>query len=546
MKHLYTAILTFISLISAFHVSAYNAVLTSDTYVDETVATPPNEGAATVLTVTGNGSKSQSVALVQFNLGTLPSGTVASQVTKATLTVYVDNLNIVSARTGTVYIYPITAGDWNEDAAPSIAGSANTGSYPVTISPNSIASATITNGSGTLYPSSLGAFLTFDVTAQVQAWLNTPTSNYGLAIKIFNTNASIGLDSKENTNTSHLPNLDIELSAGAVPEIALPQTTSDSSGLITIDGVPFLQSYGSDDIFLGNDSGNFTTTGYQNVGIGSAALTGLTTGAGNIGVGYNALMTTSTGLYNTATGFQALYQSTTGNLNTATGAFALKASSTGANNTADGYLTLYSNTTGTNNLALGYAAGMNITTGNNNIDIGDYVYEAYKSVDTSADTGTIRIGVQGSHLDTYIAGIYGTTVSGSAVYVSSSGQLGMLTSSRRFKKNIQKMGPVSDVLLSLQPVTYQYRPQIDPSGTPQFGLVAEDVAKVDPDLVVRDKDGAPYTVRYEAVNAMLLNEFLKEHQQVQAQQKELDALEAKLSAIEAQARAQAHAGSEQH
>ena len=137
----------------------------------------------------------------------------------------------------------------------------------------------------------------------------------------------------------------------------------------------------------------------------------------------------------------------------------------------------------------------------------------------AGDSFTIRVG--DFQTKTFIAGISGATVTGTAVVVNSSGQLGVAASSQRFKQNIQTMGDASDTLLALRPVTFQYKPDLDPKGIPQFGLVAEEVEKVNPDLVARDEQGKPYTVRYEAVNAMLLNEFLKEHKAFVEEQREV-------------------------
>jgi hypothetical protein len=149
----------------------------------------------------------------------------------------------------------------------------------------------------------------------------------------------------------------------------------------------------------------------------------------------------------------------------------------------------------------------------------------------SGDNNTIRIGTEGTQTSTYIAGIYGATTSGgTTVFVNSSGQLGTATSSRRFKQDIQPMGDASDVLLSLHPVTFHYKS--DPDRIPQFGLVAEEVEQVNPDLIVRDKDGKPYSVRYEQVNAMLLNEFLKEHRKVEEQGSMIADLKARLEKVE--------------
>jgi len=174
---------------------------------------------------------------------------------------------------------------------------------------------------------------------------------------------------------------------------------------------------------------------------------------------------------------------------------------------------------------LGYQAGYNVTTGNNNIEIGN--------LGTTNDNNTICIGTQGIQTNTSIAGIFGATAAGGVpVYVTCSGQLGTVSSSARFKMDIQSMNGASEVLLSLRPVTFRYKSDIDPHGTPQFGLVAEDVAKVDPDLVARDDKHQIYTVRYEAVNAMLLDEFLKEHRKVEEQGVENETLKAKVGSLE--------------
>jgi hypothetical protein len=162
---------------------------------------------------------------------------------------------------------------------------------------------------------------------------------------------------------------------------------------------------------------------------------------------------------------------------------------------------------GSNNIALGTNAGSNLTTGSNNVDIYDS--------GIAGESNTIRIGTKGTQSATFIAGISGATVTGAAVQVNATtGQLGVATSSRRFKQEIKPMDKASEAILALRPVTFRYKQEIDPKGIPQFGLVAEEVEKVNPDLVVRDSEGKVYTVRYEAVNAMLLNEFLKQHRRV--------------------------------
>jgi len=227
--------------------------------------------------------------------------------------------------------------------------------------------------------------------------------------------------------------------------------------------------------------------------------------------GSQALYSNTSGEANTANGFEALYYNTSGFENTANGVYALYNNTTAHDNTADGYEALLANTTGSNNIALGVSAGSLLTTGNYNIDIGAFVSGG------AGEAGTIRIG-NSNQSATFIAGIYGVNESGIplAVYINSNGQLGTLSSSRRFKKEIKPMDQTSQAILGLQPVTFQYKS--DPSGTAQFGLLAEEVEKVNPDLVTRDAKGEVYTVRYEAVNAMLLNEFLKEHRKVQEQE----------------------------
>jgi hypothetical protein len=180
--------------------------------------------------------------------------------------------------------------------------------------------------------------------------------------------------------------------------------------------------------------------------------------------------------------------------------------------------------TGSFNIALGNAAGFLLTTGDNNIDIGNE--------GVAAEANTIRIG--NAQTATFIAGVSGVTTGLPAVpvLVDANGQLGTLSSSRRFKKEIKPMNQASEAILTLKPVTFHYKS--DKTGTPQFGLIAEEVAAVNPDLVVRDNNGEIYTVRYDAVNAMLLNEFLKEHQKVQELEKQVEKLTAGLQKVSAQ------------
>jgi hypothetical protein len=279
--------------------------------------------------------------------------------------------------------------------------------------------------------------------------------------------------------------------------------------------------------FLGDDALILNTTGLDNTAIGFDALFSNTTGSYNTATGFQTLLSNTIGTFNTATGRDALNSNTAGSSNTANGVEALISNTTGNSNTAIGVVALLNNN-GDNNIALGNSAGSNLTTGNNNIDIGN--------PGVTGESNKIRIGTRGIQRNTFIAGISGVTVAGGiGIIVDSSGHLGTSTSSARYKENIQPMDKASEAILALKPVTFQYKKELDPSGIPQFGLVAEQVEKVNPDLVARDDEGKPYSVRYEAVNAMLLNEFLKEHRKVQEleanaaqQQKEIKALTASL------------------
>jgi hypothetical protein len=283
----------------------------------------------------------------------------------------------------------------------------------------------------------------------------------------------------------------------------------------------FTAPVGNSNTAIGNAALFNDTFGVNNVAIGASALYSNTTGYQNTATGTLALRTNTTGYNNTANGYFALQSNTAGNSNAATGFFALVNNSTGNNNTADGFNALYGNTTGNNNIALGFQAGQNLTTGDNNIDIGN--------VGVAGEAGVIRIGTTGTQTATFVAGIRGVPISGGTeVGVNSNGQLGVRASSARYKDAIKPMDKASEAILALKPVTFRYKKDLDPTGIPQFGLVAEDVEKVNPDLVARDDEGKPYTVRYEAVNAMLLNEFLKAHRRIEEQDKRIDQLMAEL------------------
>ncbi len=271
----------------------------------------------------------------------------------------------------------------------------------------------------------------------------------------------------------------------------------------------------------------FANTGNQNTATGAAALFSNTTGFRNTANGALALLHNLGAADNTATGNAALFANTTGSGNTADGNFALAANDTGSDNTAMGNGALGANTIGGLNTALGSGALSN-STGLGNIGLGAL---AGGNVMGASSVTCIGAGMLGANVSntTWISNVYAiSTISGSTlpVIVSDGGQLGTNSSSRRFKKDIKPMEKTSESILALKPVTFHYK--TDSKRTPQFGLVAEEVAKVNPGLVVRDKNGEIYTVRYDAVNVMLLNEFLKEHRKVRKLEAALDAVNERL------------------
>jgi hypothetical protein len=298
----------------------------------------------------------------------------------------------------------------------------------------------------------------------------------------------------------------------------------------------------------GNTTGNLnTTTGNNNTGTGVSALQNNTSGSSNTASGFAALQSNTTADGNTAIGYKALQLNTTGEMNTAIG-YQVLVNSTGTHNTATGHSAMSSDTTRSSNAAYGYNALASNLTGNGDTAIGYGALDAQMSGDFNIGLGlfagngvitasnVICIGASGVDVNDscYIGNIWTQPGGSQAVYVNSDGKLGAQVSSLRFK-NIKPMDKTSESLLALKPVSFRYKKEIDPAGTSQFGLVAEDVDKVNPDLVIHDKSGKPYSVRYDPVNAMLLNEFLKEHRafveeqfKVADQQKQIDALKEEL------------------
>jgi hypothetical protein len=302
----------------------------------------------------------------------------------------------------------------------------------------------------------------------------------------------------------------------------------------------------------------FNTTGTENTANGTAALE-QNNGSNNTANGAFALFNHVSGSANTATGWHALFSDVSGEANTATGAAALAGNTSGDFNTANGVDALSSNTEGSDNTAVGEGAmTQNIvgsdntavgvgalainTSGIRNIALGAFAGSSQTTGGNNIYIGYNLGGTNGENNACYIKSIFGQTNNlGTAVFIDANHKLGTLTSSKRFKEEIKPMDKASEALFSLEPVSFRYKKEIDPLGKSQFGLVAEDVEKVNPDLVARDKEGKPYSVRYEQVNAMLLNEFLKEHHAVQElkatvaeQQKQIAALTAGLQKVSAE------------
>ncbi len=273
--------------------------------------------------------------------------------------------------------------------------------------------------------------------------------------------------------------------------------------------------------FLGEGALSSTTTGAGNTATGYTALFQNTEGSNNTASGFSALTNNTTGNDNTAIGNSALFRNTTANSNTATGTGALFRNTTGYRNTAIGNEALYLNITGHGNTAIGFQALLQ-NNGSNNIGLGFNAGNNLTDGSGNVCIGYNVLGVAGESNTTRIGNIYSSVASGRPVYVNSDNKIGTLVSSRRFKEQIKPMDKASEAILALKPVTFHYKKDIEPNGGIMFGLVAEDVEKVAPDLVTRNEKGEAETVRYEAVNAMLLNEFLKEHRKVEEQGRRME------------------------
>lgn len=433
--------------------------------------------------------------------------------------------------------------------------------------------------------------------------LNTGNENtaVGAAALLLNTtgekNTAVGVDALLN-NTIGGANT-------AIGDSALLSNTTGGSNTATGVFALFNNTTGTDNTAIGNNALASNSVGSLNTAVGVAALDDNTTGVSNTAIGVSALGGNTTGNNNTATGVDALLSNTTGSSNTAAGLSALHDNTVGENNTANGDHALFENIDGDGNTAIGAealsangsgddntAAGLgalqnnaggsfntaygvdallgnndgggntavgsfalsNIVNGNSNVAVGGNAGENLTGGDSNnidigfdvagvaGESNTVRIG-NPNITTTIIRGINGQTIpSGAAVLVAANGQLGTATSSKRFKEGIKPMSEASEALFSLKPVTFRYKKEIDPTGAQQFGLVAEDVEKINQDLVVRDENGNVNTVRYDQINAMLLNEFLKDHRKNEEQEatiaylrKQVEGLTAGLQKVSAEA-----------
>jgi hypothetical protein len=292
---------------------------------------------------------------------------------------------------------------------------------------------------------------------------------------------------------------------------ALLSNTTGSQNTATGAFALFSNTTGAVNTGVGYQALFSNTTGDDNTATGRNALVNNTTGSSNTAIGVSALFHNTIASTNTAIGDTALFSNTTGTANTATGFGALLGNTTGESNTANGYLALNSNTTGSNNTALGLGAGYNIT-GDGNVCIGAGVN-----------------GVAGENNITRIRNVYESVATERAVYVTSDNRIGTLSSSRRYKEQIKPMEKAIETIHSLRPVSFRYKKEIDPAQPLCFGLIAEEVADVNPNLVTLDCEGKPETVRYEAINAMLLSEFLKQHKVFLEEHHKVEKLEAIVS-----------------
>jgi hypothetical protein len=314
------------------------------------------------------------------------------------------------------------------------------------------------------------------------------------------------------TQTVDAGNLDLDASTAA-------------TGNITKDGSLFLHNFGTRNTFLGIAAGNVTMAGSNNTAVGEGVLGSNTDGFGNTAFGFSALPLNTVGWGNTAVGHNALFFNLDGRRNTVVGSEAAVNNISGQYNTVIGESALYENKTGSNNIAVGSCAGCDSVGGSSNI------YIAHHGV--GAESNTIRIGLPAVQTRAFVAGIRDVTTDSAdaiPVMIDSAGQLGTVSSSRRYKEDIRDMADASSRLLQLRPVTFRYARAFRNGSKPvQFGLIAEDVADVFPELVVRNASGEVDTVHYETLNVLLLNELQKQEALNREQQQRIDMLERRLN-----------------
>jgi hypothetical protein len=413
--------------------------------------------------------------------------------------------------------------------AVNLTGKSNTASGYNVLYYNTSGSFNTASGADALLSNTTGSYNTasgyYALNSNTTAEQNTAIGAYALTSNTTGAeNTALGSDALLSNTTGQ------DNTASGVDALYYNTTGSYNTGF----GVQtlYLNTTGGGNTALGESALYSNTSGDANTASGFNALQFNTTGSFNVAAGENALSSNTTGSYNTASGYYALNSNTIAEQNTAFGSYALTSNTTGQNNTASGVdalyynttgsgntalgeIALYWNTTGNNNIAEGYLAGSNLTIGSYNIDIGN--------IGVAADSGVMRIGTPGQQTQTFIAGISNSIVTGAQVIVNpSTGQLGVLASSERFKTAIAPMGSNTSKLGQLRPVIFKLKG--DATGTRQYGLIAEEVAKVYPELAIRDSKGRIDGVRYDELAPMLLNEVQKQQGETAAQVDKIAAL----------------------
>ena len=324
--------------------------------------------------------------------------------------------------------------------------------------------------------------------------------------------------------------------------INMNDSSGNDIGNIIKNGQPFIHNAGTNNTFVGSNSGNFLMGGQANSGFGAFTLSTNQNGFYNVALGFATLNTNQNGSVNTAVGSITLVSNSSGDANTAVGFLTMPNNSSGSGNTAIGIEALFSNSSGDENTVLGAGALDSSTTGSRNIAIG---VDAGSSLVTGSDniyigadgatseSGIIRIGTSSTHTEVLIQGIFGqaTALGGLSVEVDITGKLGTVVSSETRKRNIATMNEESQKIYDLRPVTFSYKS--DETNTKQYGLIAEEVAEILPSLIVYDKEGHPYSVRYQVLPVLLLNEIQKQQTIIEAEIIARQALAERVALLEA-------------